>query len=419
MAKSTSTEISRERNRIHARKTRQRKKEQMQTLQGKADALKAEQLRLRQIINEKNTARILVGLFSKSGGASPANGEDAGLNPSKAKQLPKEEEIAPEPGVEVLLQRPIEEIPDSSKIPELPALILPGQHASKKLKEGAAAVNVADHHRHAMNQLQLSQELHFPTFGNGAADAAALDADGIDYELLGKDRSKCTPAELDRIRRERNRMHAKRTRDRKRLFMEEMAELCRKLDEENGLLRRHLAMMDPDHSDALQMHGVNKRDDCETTVASGATESDSRSLSPANLGGSSPKLLPLAPKYVNFAEVSANPSVSPSGRHILPSSFQTLLEAAATTSDDDDDHVHHLVGQKRRRCVSTEDDDDNVRRSGAATPSSSCLTKKFRRSSPTAAASEWTINKNFTPPRETESSSSSGSTTTTMAVAAV
>ena len=41
--------------------------------------------------------------------------------------------------------------------------------------------------------------------------------DGIDYALLSRDRNKCTQAELDQIRRERNRMHAKRTRDRKKV----------------------------------------------------------------------------------------------------------------------------------------------------------------------------------------------------------
>jgi hypothetical protein len=183
--------FSRERNRIHARKTRQRKKEQMQNLQARANDLKEQQIRLKQVINEKATASILVGLFSK--------------------------DIAPEhhvedPRVEELLRRPVAEIPDASKLPELPALILPGQHNSKKHKSSGASPTKED-----------------------------LPDDGIDYVLLGKDRSKCTPAELDQIRRERNRMHAKRTRDRKRLFMEEMAEMCTKLGEENKLLHSHLA----------------------------------------------------------------------------------------------------------------------------------------------------------------------------------
>jgi len=187
---------SRERNRIHARKTRQRKKEQMQNLQAKADCLKNEQLSLRQLINEKNTANILVGLFTK-----PVDSE-------------KED-----PRVEGLLTRQETEIPDASKVPELPALILPGQHASKRIKALAAA----------------------------DGSVRVLPDDGIDYDLLGKDRSKCSPEELDRIRRERNRMHAKRTRDRKRLFTEQMSEICRQLEEENHMLHLHLTKIDPDY----------------------------------------------------------------------------------------------------------------------------------------------------------------------------
>ena len=40
--------------------------------------------------------------------------------------------------------------------------------------------------------------------------------DDIDYDLLSRDRSTCTPEELDRMRRERNRMHARKSRERKR-----------------------------------------------------------------------------------------------------------------------------------------------------------------------------------------------------------
>lgn len=188
---------SRERNRVHARKTRQRKKEQMQTLQGRADELKQEQVRLKQCINEKNTASILVGLFATSG----------------EKDVSQQAE---DPQVEQLLTRPAEEIPDATKVTELPALILPGQHNSRrgKVTEDSANEDTAD--------------------------------DGIDYQLLGKDRSKCTPEELDKIRRERNRMHAKRTRDRKRLFMEEMSVLCEILASENELLRSHLRKLGGD-----------------------------------------------------------------------------------------------------------------------------------------------------------------------------
>jgi hypothetical protein len=182
---------SRERNRIHARKTRQRKKEQMLVLTNRADELKTEQIRLKQCINEKNTASILVGLFASD-------------------LVAGDQQQAEDPRIEALLRRRSDDIPDAAMLPELPALILPGQHNTKKLNSSG------------------------PESQKDASD------DGIDYDLLGKDRSKCTPAELDKIRRERNRMHAKRTRDRKRFFMEEMAEMCQKLEDENMLLQCHL-----------------------------------------------------------------------------------------------------------------------------------------------------------------------------------
>jgi len=202
---------SRERNRMHARKTRQRKKEHMQKVQNCADELKLEQIRLKQAINEKNTASILVGLFAGPGESS----------------------ISADSKVESLLKRPTENIPDPSKIPELPALILPGQHTGKT---GKRKSNDDEN-----DELQQQQQ-----------------DDGIDYVLLGKCRSSCTPAELDEIRRERNRMHAKRTRDRKRIFMEEMEVMCKTLEEENNLLQSHYDKLankpssSPNHETTMQ-----------------------------------------------------------------------------------------------------------------------------------------------------------------------
>lgn len=194
----TST-VSRERNRVHAQRTRQRKKEQMNSLQTRVSELKEEQIELKQVINEKNTASILVGLFAKN-----KTSDEAKIQSND------------DPKVEDLLKRPVEEIPDASMIPELPALILPGQHASKKLKISGTS--------------NLASSL-----------------EGIDFELLSRDRSKCSPEELDKIRRERNRMHAKRTRDRKRLFTEKLAEMSRILEEENDTLKAYLAKIDPDY----------------------------------------------------------------------------------------------------------------------------------------------------------------------------
>jgi hypothetical protein len=199
--------FSRERNRMHARKTRQRKKEHMQKLQNRADELKQEQILLKQSINEKNTANILVGLFQTGEDGASIDGSDDNIGAA----------VPIDPEVEILLKRSTEDIPDASKIPELPALILPGQHTKKKSSSSDIAL--------------------------GSDEDATPDGDqedGIDYALLGKDRGSCTPAELDQIRRERNRMHAKRTRDRKRIFMEEMETMIKQLEDENALLQDYM-----------------------------------------------------------------------------------------------------------------------------------------------------------------------------------
>lgn len=262
---------SRERNRIHARKTRLRKKEHMQGLQQRADELKQQQLRLKQIIDEKSTATILVGFATSNADESEDGSKE-------------------DPRVEKLLRRPVDEIPDSTKIPELPALILPGQHASKKAKAESAA--------------QTRQFLD------------DVSNDGFDLVLLAKDRSKCTPEELDQIRRERNRMHAKRTRDRKRLFMEEMGEICRQLEEENDLLRRHLKSIDPEFQN--NDDGTQSTDLLDVTfiapsisvVSNGdSSEDDKRSDSPSSRYSLTPR----------------KRKQTPSGNHL-----QHLLEAACS-----------------------------------------------------------------------------------------
>ncbi|KAL7543194.1 hypothetical protein ACHAXR_012477 [Thalassiosira sp. AJA248-18] len=209
--------FNRERNRVHAQRTRQRKKDRMQKLQNRADALKLEQTRLKQAINEKNTASILMWLFQSEGDSAKSN--NAG-------------NTTIDPKVEVLMKRSAEDIPDASKIPELPALILPGKKRKSIDGEGDG-----DRER--------------------TSTPGDLQEDGIDYALLGKDRSACTAAELDQIRRERNRLHAKRARDRKRIFMEEMKVMIKQLEDENLLLQDHVNKLNVNQPVAAEKVGAS------------------------------------------------------------------------------------------------------------------------------------------------------------------
>lgn len=268
----------------------------MQTLQTKADELKAEQLKLKQIINEKNTATILVRLFAEGSQPDTASHDE-------------------DPLVESVLRRPQEEIPDASTIPELPALILPGQHASKKIRAN----------------MQNSSE----SFN------CDLSLDGIDYELLGRDRSQCTTDELDLIRRERNRMHAKRTRDRKRIFTEKLAEICRQLEEENTLLHLHLKKIDPDYH----------------------YDPPSRKSTPASSNQSSPTMQPMSRNRGNVSSLSLISQSSDGSQNnnrrksindgqmiqsLLKAAEQEFHEISDTSCVKNDDELHH---PPKRQCV--------------------------------------------------------------------
>jgi hypothetical protein len=78
----------------------------MHSLEKVAGELKKNQVRLKLLIEEKSTANNFVDLCTKTEDATARN----------------------DPRVEGLLKRKNDDIPDATKVPELPALILPGNH---------------------------------------------------------------------------------------------------------------------------------------------------------------------------------------------------------------------------------------------------------------------------------------------------
>ena len=162
---------------MHARKTRQRKKLQMKNLQQQVDALKSEGEMLRHHIFDFYTANVLLQMSGQ-----------AATDPTP--QLSKLEEIV--------------------------------DRESAKREPGA---------------------------GEGDAQRLEMTADGRLKDLAGpgeadadkpKRRGKYTPEERERVRRERNRMHAKRTRDRKKMFLEESEHLIKRLRTDNSRMRSFL-----------------------------------------------------------------------------------------------------------------------------------------------------------------------------------
>jgi hypothetical protein len=216
---------SRERNKMHARKTRQRKKEHMNQLESRVQGLKQRQLNLKLLIKEKNTASILLGMLSRTvtssaGGndASSVNGNNVNVGNATtcSSNTGRGNDNANAASGNIDNSNAIAKNGTRTDTDaDQSALILPGHHNKRRKTEAG---------------------------GDGGSNAKQeYPNDGIDYELLGKDRTSCTPEELDRIRKERNRMHAKRTRDRKRIFMEEMEKIISQLEAENDILEQHLA----------------------------------------------------------------------------------------------------------------------------------------------------------------------------------
>merc|ERR1712072_1390896 len=188
---------SRERNREHARRTRQRKKAQLQTLQSRVAELQEEGRRLEEAFKDCSTANILLGLNNPAMARTVSDlfksREDASLREAMSDNV-SEGDHEGSPRV-----RPVS--PSSSK----------SSLDDPDLERSASA----------LQQIATDDEpVNKPTIH--WKSGYALDARGARKDL--------SPAELDKMRRERNRLHAKMTR------------AVTDLEDENRAVRRALAL---------------------------------------------------------------------------------------------------------------------------------------------------------------------------------
>lgn len=159
---------NRERNRMHARKTRERKKKQSFALQQRISELQSESNQLRQIIDDRFTACALLGLSQETNQAG-------------------------------------------EKIPILSSATI-CKKSNFDIIDSSDSLNI-DH---------LSPSTKSPT------------------NKRVRRRGKYSPQERERIRRERNRMHAKRTRDKKKMFLEASEQIISEMENESRVLREYL-----------------------------------------------------------------------------------------------------------------------------------------------------------------------------------
>ena len=189
---------NRERNKEHARKTRMRKKEQLSGLKARVSELEEEGKRLKQEIEAASVASILVGLSS-------------GNMSDDTETLP-------------------------SSVPSSPSNF--GASLSGGKRKRFLSLDGEDSSPPPM-ELNIKGQI---TLVGGSGNDGKTQINwktGVYCDEEGN-RQQLTQTELEALRRERNRMHAKMTRDRKKCYVASIKRVISKLEEENQQLRETL-----------------------------------------------------------------------------------------------------------------------------------------------------------------------------------
>lgn len=193
---------NRERNRLHARKTRQRKKQHVQELQLKIWGLRQERQRLLQLSTEHRTASVLLALSCspKQCVQSSRSSITSSISSSSSSR----------------------ETGASPRSP--PSLKLPARDWGRELASHEDALRKITQEFESMDGSQQIGDDPCGTApcdevdGSGGGGGGGVGARGSSGK--GSRGGKGTLADRTALRRERNRMHAKRTRNRKKLFVE-------------------------------------------------------------------------------------------------------------------------------------------------------------------------------------------------------
>lgn len=170
----------RERNRIHAKNTRERKKNMIEATQQRFITLHEEKARLSKLLLDTTVAGILISLSCKSTSGSSTDSNGDGTS---------------------------------------------GDDSSSKNSSLMTLEEIKNNCIHEMSDNEFDDD-----------DDNEVDLQG--FNSLKKDRSECTPEELEILRRERNRVHAKKTRLKKKKILLEMESSVAKLHNEVCELRK-------------------------------------------------------------------------------------------------------------------------------------------------------------------------------------
>jgi hypothetical protein len=195
---------------MHAKKTRLRKKQQVDAMANRIKGLESEAASLRQAVDDRRTAYILLGISGVGGSCSGGGCDD----------------------------------PFSNHALEAGMLAGSAPGAGGCVREGRVESSSSPQSRFESEpDGHDADELGGDEDDEGGDDLGELGGEGGE-DADGKRtrrRGKFSAAERELIRRERNRMHAKKTRDRKRVFLEEAEVAIGRLERSAGHLRRVMA----------------------------------------------------------------------------------------------------------------------------------------------------------------------------------
>jgi hypothetical protein len=222
---------NRERNKSHAKRARERKKNHISALKNRIGDLEDESMTLRAKVDARYTANVLLGLSNISGGSlftlsstekEKGNGGFIKSSSSVCRDLDK---LTEKHRKEILSQQ--QEIEDNQN--SLLQQCTIQQEIRKKIEL-------------QMSETAAEQNEAFSAQLNGVEDAVL----GSGFSGSGKNgkngngRGKYTPQERESIRRERNRIHAKKTRDKKKIFLESSEKIICSLEQDVHTLREYL-----------------------------------------------------------------------------------------------------------------------------------------------------------------------------------
>lgn len=210
---------NRERNRLHARKTRQRKKQHVQELQLKIWGLRQDRQRLLQLSTEHRTAGVLLALSCspkqcvQGHGVMTSASSNSSISSSSSSLASDEARTGVRPQ---LASNPIA-VPSGR---DWSGEVASHEEALRKITQEFESMDGSQQIGDEACGASVVDDVGSGSGGRGGSGVGSSSGGGASGGAKNSRGGKGTLADRTALRRERNRMHAKRTRNRKKLFVE-------------------------------------------------------------------------------------------------------------------------------------------------------------------------------------------------------